>query len=166
MKISTLRASTHQNLIMNKHLIALAILVCALLSSATATAQQRPDHKQWVTEMNTLRINFITNELGLTEEQRQKFTPIYEAMQREVMKLRKETSDLYKSVSKKGAAATDIEKEKAAEAQYECKGKENAIEMRYFKQFKSVLTLDQLLKLPKAERKFHRQLQKYRKANK
>lgn len=145
------------------------ILSFILLFAASVAFADRPDdaqRKQWFDEMRQLRINYIAKNLDLTREQRDKFVPAYDAMSRELEKVMRDTRSLYNSVKKKGDAATDIEKQKAAEAMYECKGAENAIEMRYFAKFKAILTPSQLFKLKAAEHEFNHQLMKQRKGNK
>lgn len=145
---------------MNKILIILALL---LSTTFTLSAQKQSEkRRQWTEEMRQLRVKYITTELKLTAEQREKFVPAYEAMSRETDKVVHDTRNLYQSVKKKGDSATDLEKEKAAEAAFEAKGKVNAIEMRYYNKFKTILTPDQLFQLREAEHKFARQLVKHR----
>lgn len=83
-------------------------------------------------------------------------------MDKDVRKVQKETEDLYRQTLKKDEKVSDIEYEKAAEAIYELKGRENQIEMKYFKDFKEILTPCQLFKLKDAERDFIRELMKHR----
>ena len=61
---------------------------------------------------------------------------------------------------KKNKEATDLEYEKLAEAQFEQKAREAKIELKYLKEFKTILTPRQLIKLKKAERDFSRELMK------
>ncbi len=144
----------------------LLFLIAIMLCSLSVDAQNnRPDKKQWLEEMRQLRVNFIAKNLQLTKEQRDKFVPAYESMSRELEKVMGETHQLYRTVKKKGAAASEIEKEKAAEAMYECKGKENQIEMKYFIKFKTILTSDQLLNLKATEHRFNKRLMKQRRRN-
>lgn len=148
---------------MARTIITTIIIFFASVSAMVAQNDHNAQRKQWFDEMRQLRTNYIAKDLDLSKEQREKFVPIYDAMSREVEKVMRETRSLYNNVKKKGEAATDVEKEKAAEAMYECRGKENAIEMKYFSKFKSILTPDQLFKLKSSENKFNRQLMKQRK---
>ncbi|MDE5960696.1 MAG: hypothetical protein K2H08_03130, partial [Duncaniella sp.] len=86
--------------------------------------------------------------------------PLYTTMDEEIRKAQGEAEKLYRQTLKKDAKATDLEYEKAAEAVYELKGRENEIEMKYFKDFKQILTPRQLFQLKDAERDFTRELMK------
>lgn len=146
----------------------LAILLTVLTISAADAQGQKRDGRmtQWLEEMRQLRTGFIVKELELTNEQKEKFVPLYEAMCRDVEKLMHDTRSLERTVRRKGAAASNLELEKASEALYESKGKENVIEMRYFNKFKSILTPQQLFNLKHAEHKFNKQLMNQRRSNK
>lgn len=145
----------------------LALLTCAPAANAQKNSAERA---AWIKEMNRYKHEFMAKELKLTEAQQKAFFPLYDAMGADVRRVADEARALEKAVSKKGDKATDTELEKAAEALYELKGKEGAIEMRYFAKFKTVLSPKQLLKLKSVERKFNRHIlkqhRKHRKAEK
>lgn len=150
-----------------KFLTSILILTLAVTS---AYAQKGPgkgaNMQQWLEEMRQVRTTFISQELGLTQEQKERFIPLYDAMSRETEKVMKETRDMERNIKRKGNAATNLELEKAAEAMYESKGRENAIEMRYFAKFKTVLTPQQLFRLKQVEHKFNMQLMDKRRQHK
>ena len=100
---------------------------------------------------------YIARKLDLSEEQKTKFLPLYNRMDEEMRQAAEQAMKMEREVRKKGKQATDLEYEKAAEAQFELKGKENIIEMKYFKK---MLSPCQLFKLKKAERDFSRELMK------
>ncbi|MCM1354889.1 MAG: Spy/CpxP family protein refolding chaperone [Staphylococcus sp.] len=112
--------------------------------------------------MQQYKNDYIAKKLSLTEEQKAKFMPLYNAMDEEIRKAQGEASKLYRQTQKKAKKGdvTNLEYEKAAEALYELKGRENEIEMKYFTDFKKILTPAQLFKLRDAERDFTRQLMK------
>lgn len=138
-----------------------------MLTAATMTfesAAQRPGNRErqaWMKEMQQYKNDFISKKLNLTEEQKSKFIPLYNQMEEEIRKTQDEADQLYRQTNQKGVKATDLEYEKAAEAAYELKGRENEIEMRYFKEFKGILNARQLFQLKDAERDFTRQLMKH-----
>lgn len=142
------------------------ILLIAILLlgsfSVTASAQQhngkRGERAEWFRQMGKYKTDFIADELKLTEEQKQKFTPVYEKMQDESSRLAREARNMERDVRKKGDSATDLELEKAAEAQVELKARQGELEKKYFAQLKSILTPRQLFNLNAAERKFNKQL--------
>lgn len=139
----------------------IVLILLSLVLSLGAMAQQKQsaqDKKEWMKEMQQYKNEYMAKKLKLTEEQKAKFIPLYTKMDKEVRKLVDQSMAMSKEVRKKGDAATDLEKEKAAEALFECKMKEGQIELKYYKEFKKILTPDQLLKLKDAERKFAKQL--------
>lgn len=111
-------------------------------------------------EMQQYKNDFIAKKLTLTEEQKAKFMPLYNSMDEEIRKAQEETEKLYRHTVKREGKATDLEYEKAAEAMYELKGRENEIEMKYFKDYKQILSPKQLFQLKDAERDFTRELMK------
>lgn len=139
----------------------LIISLFAQLSTIDAQKKQsKEERQQWFKEMREYKHNFLIKELDLDKEQHEAFFPIYDAMEDETFKLHHGTRKLQRELSKKEADVTDIEYEKAAEALFELKYKEAQIELKYFEQFKSVLTKKQLFLLKKAEDKYTRHLMK------
>ncbi|MBD5312839.1 MAG: Spy/CpxP family protein refolding chaperone [Duncaniella sp.] len=147
---------------MKRIALSLILVLSAILLPFSAQAQ-RPSGREreaWMKEMQQFKNDFITKKLALTDEQKAKFIPLYNSMDEEIRKTQAETEKLYRNTSKKDSKVTDLEYEKAAEALYELKGRENDIEMKYFKEFKQILTPKQLFQLKDAERDFTRQLMK------
>jgi len=142
----------------------LLLIIITLLLLPVAMSAQKPTERErqtWMKEMQQYKNDYIARKLDLTDEQKAKFMPMYNRMEAEVRKICDQTMRLEREVRKKGDAATDLECEKAAEAQFELKAKEAQIELKYFKEFKTVLSPRQLLKLKKAEREFSRELMKH-----
>ena len=77
-----------------------------------------------------------------------------------MFKVNREARAMEKKITKSSEKVSDLEYEKAAEAMYEVKGKEAAIEKQYFTKFKTVLTPKQLFELKQAERRFTDKLMK------
>lgn len=143
--------------------IASLLILIATFFSLSAAAHQKEDsrRKEWEKEMAKVRLDFIAGQLDLSADQKQKFVEIYNSMQAELDKLREDTKSLRMSIEDKNA--TDLEYEKAAEALFEFKQKEGTIELKYFDQFKNVLTPKQLFQLKTAEMKWMKELMKHRK---
>ena len=113
------------------------ILFLSLIFSATVFAQKGAGHRQkWMKEMQQAKIEFMTKELDIAEQQKARFAE---------------------------SNATDLEYEKAAEAMFEFKSREGAIEKKYYTIFKQFLTPQQLFKFYPAERKWMKTLMKHRK---
>ncbi|MDE6066054.1 MAG: Spy/CpxP family protein refolding chaperone [Duncaniella sp.] len=134
----------------------------ALMLLPVAVSAQKPsdrDRKAWMKEMQQYKNEFMTRKLGLTDEQKAKFLPVYKRMECEVRAVNDQTMKMERDLRDK-KDVTDLEYEKLAEAQFELKAREAQIELKYFKEFKTILTPAQLVKLKKAERDFSRQLMK------
>lgn len=138
----------------------------SILLTLGAMAQKQTSKDEWMKEMQQYKNEFMARRLELTEEQKAKFIPLYTQMDKEVRSVVDQSMKMVSDVKKKGAAATELEKEKAAQAQFECKVREGQIEMKYYKKFKEILTPDQLLRVKDAERKFAKELwKKHRERN-
>lgn len=118
----------------------------------------REEYKQWMEQMKKYKNDFLSRELKLTDEQKEKFLPLYEKMESEKRQLERDTRHMEHAVREKGDKATDLELEKAADAAVELAGKQNEVERRYHDEFKKILTKRQLFNLSDAERKFQRNL--------
>lgn len=143
---------------MKRIALTLSLLITILTLTAQPSERQRED---WRKEMQTFKNEFIAKQLGLTDEQKAKFTPVYNEMDAEIWQVQRDTHRLERKTCDKSANISDLEYEKAAEAVYELKGRENAIEMKYFAKFKEILTPKQLFNLKEAERAFSRELIKH-----
>lgn len=141
----------------------LLVILIALILLPIAMSAQKPttrERRAWMKEMQQYKNDYISRKLELTDAQKAKFLPLYNRMEEEERAIADQTALMERDVRKKGDAATDLEYEKAAEAQFELKAKEAQIELKYFKEFKTVLSSKQLLKLKRAERDFSRELMK------
>ncbi len=137
------------------------ILVITIIATFIYCANAQGRRAKWMDNMRQLKMEYVAKELKLTQEQKEKFASIYDAMNKESAKLVRETRALEKSVREKGDNATDLEYEKATDAIFELKGKECDIEKKYRAQLKTVLTKKQLFELKHAEHKFARELMKH-----
>lgn len=148
-----------------KRLSILFIIIAIFAQLSIIDAQKKPskeERQRWFKEMREYKHNFLIKELDLTKEQQQAFFKVYDEMEDECHKINGETRKMQRDLIKKGKNdnITDVEYEKAAEALFELKGKEAQIEMKYFEQFKDILSKKQLFLLKAAEDKFTRHLMK------
>lgn len=149
---------------MKNILITLTFILSVTTFAGAQNNENSARHRQWMQEMNQAKAEYVAKEINLTDDKSDKFITLYKSMCAETGKLASETRRLERDVAKK-ENATDVEYEKAAEAVFEFRGKENAIEMRYFNQFKSLLTKQQLFKIKSAERKWNKELMKQHRHN-
>ena len=139
---------------------ALLILMLAITAAVAASAQTDGgrQRQKWFEEMRRYKSEYIADKLKHDDKQKAEFTPVYEQMDAEIGRLNHEMRQLERNIRKNGEKVTDTEYEKAAEAQFEIRTKEAAIERSYFPKFKQILTPRQLYELKNAERDFNRNL--------
>ena len=145
----------------------LYILAVLLISFVFATdptyARQRISDEQreeWLGELREYRHKFFRKELNLTRDQETKFFQAYDKMDAELIKIGEETREMERKMMN-NLNASDNEIETVARALFEQKKREAEVELKYFEQFKEILTKRQLLKLKDAERKFNSSLLKH-----
>lgn len=136
-------------------------LVTALtLLASSAHTPSKAEREAWMKEIQQYKNEYMAKKLDLSDDQKVRFAPVLDRMDAELRKVQSQARKLCRDVTKKGDKATELETEKAAEAQFEVKAKEAEIEMKYYKEFKSILTPRQMLKFKDAERDFTRDLMK------
>lgn len=142
--------------IMNKSFLHIAFAVVLLGISTTAFAQGKGS--RWSKEMLDYKHDFIAEQTQMTQVQRDKFMPLYEAMEKEIYAVNKETGHQARKVSATNRKVTDQEYINAARAMQNAKIKEGQIENRYFEKFSKILSPKQMFLLKQSERKFTRQM--------
>ena len=139
---------------------AIIAFILVLFTSASSFAQNNVDRKKWLKEIQEYKHEFLIKELDLTKEQQEKFLPMYDEMDCKIRQVNDQARDYQRKVRHMKDKASELEYEKAAEAQFEVKAKEGEIEKSYFSKFKTVLTPKQLFRLKHAEWKFTKELMK------
>lgn len=134
-------------------------LVLTLVAAVVwaCSSQNREEFGQWMDQMRQYKRTYFTKELDLNKEQQQKFFPLYEAMEDESIQVENETRQMERRVSE-APDASDVEYEKAAEALFDMKVKQAAIEKGYMEKFRDILTPRQLFELKGVEKKFGRDM--------
>lgn len=146
-------------------LFSVAFFLLSLTAAAQGQKGHKPDRKQWYKEMRQAKNDYVVKYLDLDQDQAEKFLPVYNKMNDELDKLRRETNDIRVNIERK-KDASDLEYEKAAETLVEEKGREADIEKKYYNQFKKILKPQQLFKLPTAEMAWMKKLMSHRKNHK
>ena len=136
----------------NIALLLLMFTACVSTSNA-ANKQQR----QWTKEMLDYKHEYIVKATEMTQAQRDKLMPIYEAMEKEIFAVYRNAREQSKKVTS-GKKVTDDEYAPAAKAMADVKYKVGEIESRYFNQFAKILSKKQLFLLKQAEIKFTRDM--------
>ncbi len=136
----------------------LFLFACLAFVSATMARQPEAgdnDVDQWVNDMREFKHDFLARELDLSREQQAEFFKVYDAMQKELGTINRETRSMCKRLKDvPQEEITDLEYDMAIDALYNLKAKEAEIELRYLPELKEVLSKQQLFELKNAERKF------------
>lgn len=141
-----------------------ALIICIVVGSLSLMAdgpRNRANREQWYNNMIQTKIDYLSKQMNLTPQQKEKFEKSYRDMSNETSRLARDTRSLERQVSKK-ANPSDLEYEKAAEAITEFKAKEGSVELKYFNQFKTFLNKKQLFQLKLAENKWMDELMRHR----
>lgn len=144
--------------------VAIAILV-VFTSTISGFAAGNSNREKALEELKQFKHDFMKMELKLSRDQEASFFKYYDQMFDEIVYLGRQTRKLERKVLN-DPKATDLEKESAARTVFELKKKEGDIELRYFDQFKTILTPNQLLMLKPAERKMIKAIIKYQQEQK
>lgn len=134
-------------------LLAVAAIVAAMPVEVSAQKKHSDDkRKEMLNDMRNYKHECFKKGLSLTREQETPFFNAYDQMDDEIMKIGEETRALERKISA-DANANDTEMETAARALFEQKKKEAEVELKYFEDFKKILTKRQLLKYKETERR-------------
>ena len=129
------------------------ILILFLLSSA-AFAQNRDAMKK----IESARIALITERLGLSPEQAEKFWPVYRQYNMERREIRKEFREARQGVDMK--SLTEEQSKQLVQKSMEMKQKELNLEKEYASRLTEVISTQQLFRLKNAEKDFQQMILK------
>lgn len=133
------------------------LLLIVSISFIPVFAQQKKGHCPWKKEFKEFKMKFMAQEMGLKEDQQQKFFELYGQMMGEKDKVMKEAFDMKRKVEQM-KNATDADYKEASEAIADAKIKDSQIEKKYDEKFSSFLSQKQIFKMKEAERKFREKL--------
>lgn len=145
----------------SKILLLLAAILLGSLSPLAAKGDKKADREKWFAEIQQYKKEYIIKALQMTDDQKAKFVPIYDAYERDMRKVQNEARQLAKTVKKKGASATDADYRAAAEKMYQLKTREGQIEAAFYQKIKAFLTPRQLYELKVAEDRFVREMMRH-----
>lgn len=128
--------------------------------SAKQTPSKSNNRRAWKVELQSVKTDYLAKKLDLTDDQREKFAPVYKQMEAELREVTESTSAVIDSVRTKGKAATDADYRRASRAAFDLKSREAAIEKKYYARFERILTPAQLFSLKDAEIQFTKELMK------
>ena len=142
-------------------------LLTLLVAPMWLQAQENPNKNQQETpnlerdpkareKIEAARIGMITNKLGLTPAQAEKFWPIYREFSEKRMDLRKEFKSEQDKV--KPESATPDQQKRLVELGFNLKQRELDLEKTYSGKLLNVISADQMLNLRTSEREFQRMI--------
>lgn len=147
---------------MTRHTLLILSLIITLAAGAQGNDAR---HRQWIKEMQQAKLEYFIKELAITADQKAQFIRTFNDMETELTTLRDNVRAMTRSVKNK-ANPTDLEYEKAAEAEFELSQREGAIQMKYFTKFKALLSKKQLFDFQRVERRWMKKVMESRKKKK
>lgn len=139
------------------------VIITLLAGVLPGYAQDKPkkSRAEMHKEMVEFKTKYIAQEMELTDEQKEKFAPLYEQMDRERWQLFRETRALEKKL-KNDKTTTDADYEAAVKAMNQAREKGAEIDKNYNEKFKKFLSAKQLYKMKEAEDAFNQRMMKMR----
>jgi len=141
---------------MKRHLVAL-LFCCALTLVGTVALAQTSRPQDRKESVEAAKMAFLTDKMGLTTEQSQKFWPLYneyEAKRRELVKA-------YRSGYRQDVDQLSEQEAKARlDSMFSTQEKELELEKEYVARYQRVITPNQIIKLYRSEREFTKLLLK------
>ena len=133
---------------MKTKIFTLMIFFCALQLSA-----QRQMDPKMIEMIKSKKVAFITEQIGLTSKEGEKFWPVYNQLEKERMVLNDKKRDLEESAEDKTAKTEEAYRKLTTEI-VATHMKEAKLIEEYNAKFLSVLPAEKVLKLYRSERKF------------
>lgn len=137
----------------------LLLIVMIFISTACAMAQHPPKEptKEMMRELQEFKLKFLTKELDLTDNQRQRFVDTYSKMEEERRNVFCNARRLEMAL-RKNKNASESDYATASAAMTEAKAKDAEIEKKYDVIFSEFLSKKQIFKLKEAEEKFRHKM--------
>lgn len=131
---------------MKKHILILFIF----LVSITSSFAQQPNAGKRVKEIEAIKIGYITRRLSLTPEESQKFWPVYNSYQKELLIINKQ--------KKENRVSQSDNPEKLVDDDFKFDTQILELKKRYRLEFAKVLSAEKVKNLYIAEREFREEL--------
>lgn len=138
-------------------------MMFTLLVATSSFAQRQKGDRDKETmrkEFLEFKLDFLSKEIGLKDDQKKQFDDLYTLMETERRAIFKKIKNAEKSVSDKNSSEADYEK--ASKEIATGKSEMAQLEKRYDEKFATFLTKKQLFKLKEAESKFQQKMQECR----
>lgn len=134
------------------------ILFMAVLACQSAFAQPQRPQEDWKEKMQSVKIAFLTTEIGLTPAEAQNFWPIYNSVSEELDKAMRSTFSSYMELEKAlNENKSDKEISKCLERYLAALASQDEIRRESVEKYKKILSDTKVAKIFVAEEKFRRQ---------
>lgn len=131
------------------------LMLLSFSAGAQNEAMQR--HKEWQEKMKAEKIAYLTNAVGLTSAEAEKFWPVYNKAEMEKFQAFRKIMETYKALDDAvKAEKKDKEIEKLLDAYLSSLSAEKAIDAKYTKQYRAILPEIKVARLFLAEESFRR----------
>lgn len=141
---------------MKRNIVTL-IIAAFCLAGISAQAQPRPQ-ENWMEKMQSVKIAFLTNEIGLTPTEAQSFWPIYNSVSEELDKAMYSTITSYMELEKSiNENKSEKEINKCLERYLEAMSSQDEIRNESVEKYRKILSDTKVAKIFVAEEKFRRQ---------
>lgn len=142
---------------MKKHIL----LIFSLLLCATAFAQKQ-DRAKMMEDIQKFKIDYLAQEMSLSEKEKAEFAPLYKEYDDEIRKSGSEAFKFERQLKKK-KDATDDDYKKLSELQKKSRENFDAITKKYDEKFEKFLSAKQIYTMHKGEEKFFEKMKEMRK---
>lgn len=139
-----------------KRLIVVLFLLCSFIPWMQAA--DGCDQRLTPEEFRARQQAYITEQVGLTQEEADKFFPVYFELQDRKNQMNKEAWELLRKG--KEAGTTEAQYEEILDAFYDARIAIDRLEKSYFEKFKKILTCKKIYLVQRAEMNFHRDIVK------
>lgn len=142
---------------MKSKLIAIAFMLVPALTFAqepASAARTKKDHAEMQKKMTEMRVNYVRENLGLTDAQNEKFIPLYKEKLEKIAALRKEQRTISKDFKANYESKSDAEIDASMKAKFDTQLKVLNLEKEFYDKFKSVIPVKKVAKLEQVEKEF------------
>lgn len=143
---------------MKKYLLIILTLTLASFSSFA----DKKDRGKMMEDIMRFKIDYLAQEMELSEKEKADFAPIYKDYDAELRKTGSEAFK-YERELKKKENATDADYQKLADLQKKSREDFDAVNKKYEPKFEEILNAKQIYKMRKAEEKFFEKMKEMRK---
>lgn len=148
---------------MKKQLLHCLMMLMAVAISPIAIAQDDdgpPIPEERMQEIKAQKSAYLTQKMALTPEEAQRFWPIYNQMDEELGKARREHMEFKRTLRQKEESMTEKEASEFLDREIAMREKDLQVRKKYDPQLRKAIGAQKLVQMHKAERDFHREVMK------